>query len=215
MWTYIPPCIHVLTPRNIGCENFRIWAFSSFDCAKITRFVCPFGDGQSRRENQQYSRPNVYSVKSLSHKTHYPIGSSPVHTLLLLLLHFFPQLWASSTVDCTSYFIHRLIPFPFSSSFQSLSPFSSFSISDVCGVSLLWQLHHTEHPMESHWILSLTRMLPIILFLSKLTSLSLLLILCVSRYDINFNSQYIITSYIYYDLSHLTRSISFDIARRT
>ena len=54
-------------PRNIGCENFRIWAFSSFDCAKKTRFICLFGDGYSRRENQQYGRPHVRSVKSLSH----------------------------------------------------------------------------------------------------------------------------------------------------
>ena len=64
-------------PRNIDCENFRIWAFTSFDCAKKTLFIRLSGDGVSRYENQDDSWSGIYFDKASSYKSGYQEEFSP------------------------------------------------------------------------------------------------------------------------------------------
>ena len=77
---YLSICFYSILhshPRNIDCENFRIWAFTSFDCAKKTRFIRLSGDGVSRYENQDDSWSGIYFDKASSYKSGYQEEFSP------------------------------------------------------------------------------------------------------------------------------------------
>ena len=163
-----PLCMRVFVPylhqyplphsRNIGCENLRIWVFSSFDCANITFSLGLFWE--RGHENQQYGL--LMTIQSNHRQTHI-FSFRHIHTHYMSSPHHI----TSPTLQHSHY-----------------PPFSSFfyCLLGVCGVYWHW-CHLPTSPLTlSLSPPSLTHTLLIILSQWKRIFLSLHKIWCAYRY---------------------------------